>query len=259
MEPAPSHDHQRRQEPPPRQDEPHDYQRLNAEAVKTTVLRLSERIEARFPDRNLRHVCRSLAGAVDDLLIQPQSRWYSVAKVGSRALLGLIGLIAVVGITMLIVQAADDRSPETVWEWIQIIESIINDVVFAGIAIFFLWQFPGRLQRAHDLEALHRLRSLAHVIDMHQLTKDPERLRPDFKPTSASMDIGLDAIQLGNYLDYCSEMLSLVGKTAALFAEKSTDTAVLHTVEGIEDLTTGMSRKIWQKIALLPRGQALGS
>lgn len=94
---------------------------------------------------------------------------------------------------------------------------------------------------------------------MHQLTKDPERLRPDFKPTSASMDIGLDAIQLGNYLDYCSEMLSLVGKTAALFAEKSTDTAVLHTVEGIEDLTTGMSRKIWQKIALLPRGQALGS
>lgn len=111
-------------------------------------------------------------------------------------------------------------------------------MVFAGIAIFFLWQFPGRLQRAHDLEALHRLRSLAHVIDMHQLTKDPERLRPDFKPTSASMDIGLDAIQLGNYLDYCSEMLSLVGKAAALFVEKSTDTAVLHTVEGIEDLTT---------------------
>jgi hypothetical protein len=35
-----------------------------------------------------------------------------------------------------------------------------------------------------------------------------------------------------HYLDYCSEMLSLVGT--------------------IETLTTGLSRKIWQKISLLP-------
>jgi hypothetical protein len=47
-------------------------------------------------------------------------------------------------------------------------------------------------------------------------------------------------------------MLSLVGKVAALCAEESQDSVVLDTVSTIETLTTGMSRKIWQKISLLP-------
>lgn len=51
------------------------------------------------------------------------------------------------------------------------------------------------------------------------------------------------------YLDYCSEMLSLVGKTAALYAENNDDQVVLQTVEGIEELTMNLSQKIWQKIA----------
>src|SRR3954464_13157159 len=40
----------------------------------------------------------------------------------------------------------------------------------------FLWAFPERLERRTLLRMLHRLRSLAHVIDMHQLSKDPEQL-----------------------------------------------------------------------------------
>ena len=56
-----------------------------------------------------------------------------------------------------------------------------------------------------------------------------------------------------HYLDYCSELLSLVGKAAALCAEESRDTVVLDTVSTIESLTVGMSRKIWQKISLLSR------
>ncbi len=56
------------------------------------------------------------------------------------------------------------------------------------------------------------------------------------------------------YLDYCSELLSLTSKAAALCAEESTDALVLDTVSEIENLTTGMSRKIWQKISLLQAG-----
>jgi len=56
-----------------------------------------------------------------------------------------------------------------------------------------------------------------------------------------------------HYLDYCSELLSLIGKVAALCAEESRDSLVLTTVSDLETLTTGMSRKIWQKISLLPR------
>jgi hypothetical protein len=230
----------------------HSYQRLDAEPVKETVDRLQVRIAARFPDRNLRLVASALSSAVDDLLIRPQARRYKVLRVGSMIGMAILFVLLAVGVGMVFAKGGEPGQAGTVWSWIQIAESSINDVVFAGIAIFFLWQLPQRVQRSHDLRALHRLRSLAHVIDMHQLTKDPERLRADFQPTGQTLPMGLSAVELGNYLDYCSELLSLVGKTAALFAEETTDQTVLATVEGLESLTTGMSRKIWQKIALLP-------
>jgi hypothetical protein len=135
---------------------------------------------------------------------------------------------------------------------VPLVESVTNDVVFVTLAVLFLWAFPERLERRSLLRMLHRLRSLAHVIDMHQLSKDPEQVSPGYVPTAQSIRHGLDADQLRHYLGYCSEMLSLTAKTAALCAEHSTDAVVLETVSYIETLTTELSNKIWQKISLLP-------
>jgi len=68
------------------------------------------------------------------------------------------------------------------FEWLPLVESLINDLVFAGIAIWFLLSIADRVVRG-DLIRRHAL--------------------------------------------------------------------VLDTVSEIENLTTGMSRKIWQKISLL--------
>src|SRR5262249_48896753 len=87
---------------------------------------------------------------------------------------------------------------------------------------------------------LHRLRSLAHVIDMHQLSKDPEQLSPNYVPTAQSILHGLDADQLYHYLNYCSEMLSRTAKTSALCGEYSSDGVVLETISYIETLTTDL-------------------
>ena len=57
--------------------------------------------------------------------------------------------------------------------------------------------------------------------------------------------------ELGRYLDYCSEMLSLTGKVAALYAQDLDDPVVVEAVNDIEMLATNLSRKIWQKIAIL--------
>ena len=232
-----------------------NYENLDAIAVRDTVDRLQARISARFPTRNLQSVAGELSEAITELTINPRSPWYRTMQFLSRILVILVGVVALSGIVFLVVGAVAAAGPEP-WEWASFVETIINDVVFAGVAVFFLWQIPKRVQRAHDLESLHRLRSLAHVIDMHQLTKDPDRLSTGYVKTSESIDLDMDMHELWGYLDYCSEMLSLVGKAGALFAEQNNDDVVLATVEGIEDLTTGMSRKIWQKIALLKDGQA---
>lgn len=232
-----------------------NYQRLNARSVQATVERLYDRIVARFPTRHLGDVAMELSSLV--ALVEQSA---GATRRRKRAIRNAanVGIAIIVAVTLLaIVLAIRDALTSggvlRAYDWLPLVESAVSDLVFAGVAVFFLVTLPTRHERSVLLRLLHRLRSLAHVIDMHQLTKDPERLRPTFRPTEASVGMNLTAAELGNYLDYCSELLSLVGKAAALCAEENADPVVLDTVSTLETLTTGMSRKIWQKISLLPQ------
>ena len=232
-------------------------ERLDAGPVQETVARLESRIAARFPDRGLRAVAAELGVLTGDVTkgavtARGRLRWVRLA---SRAA-ALLVLAATVLVFVLASRDAVRAGPDRSFEWVPLIESAINDLVFAGLALWFLYALPQRVERGHLLDLLHRLRSLAHIVDMHQLTKDPERLRTDFVPTDVLPPIDLDRALMERYLEYCSELLSLIGKVAALCAEESQDSLVLTTVSDLETLTTGMSRKVWQKISLLPRDDA---
>ena len=56
---------------------------------------------------------------------------------------------------------------------------------------------------------------------------------------------------MSRYLEYCSELLSLVSKLAALHAQDLQDPVVLEAVNDVESLTADLSRKVWQKITIL--------
>jgi hypothetical protein len=227
--------------------------RLDAPTVIATIDQLGGRIRARFADRGLPKAAaelRSAATEVTELGVHLRGR-LRVLRWTARAASVLVAL----GMALVLVVAARDAdlsgSVRSV-DWVALVESTIQTLVFGGLTLLFLNALPDRLERRHLLRRLHRLRSLAHVIDMHQLTKDPERLRSDFEPTDATVAVDLTRAEMQHYLGYCSELLALVGKVAALCAEDSQDGLILETVSDIENLTNGMSRKIWQKISLLP-------
>ena len=231
-----------------------DKVQLAADHVGATVAHLERRIDARFGERGLTKVARDLG----QLVVQVESEADRSRDRLRRATLTarVVGVAIVVATLVLLAfslrSAVTDGLSKSA-EWVPLAESAVNDVVFAAIALLFLWLLPERLQRRTLLQLLHRLRSLAHVIDMHQLSKDPEQVSPTYVPTAQSVGHGLNADQLHHYLSYCSELLSLTAKTAALCAEHSADAVVLDTVSTIETLTTELSNKIWQKISLLPR------
>jgi hypothetical protein len=58
------------------------------------------------------------------------------------------------------------------------------------------------------------------------------------------------------YLDYCSDMLALTGKLAALYMQDVQDPVIIQTVNEIENLTGNLSRKIWQKMMMMRGGTA---
>lgn len=228
--------------------------RLDSAYVEETVGRLEARIRARFPDRRLGDAARALRTAVPQIhdgfeaskTRRRRIRW--AARVASV----VVVLVAVAAVALALRDPVLHGTDSSV-DWLPIVESTVNDVVFASIVVFFLWALPERAERRTLLDLLHRLRSLAHVVDMHQLDKDPEQARPEYHPTSVSPARRImDAEELHHYLDYCSELVSLIAKTAALCAERTSDPVVLGTVSEIETVTSHMSQKIWQKISLLP-------
>ena len=48
-------------------------------------------------------------------------------------------------------------------------------------------------------------------------------------------------------------MLAIISKIAAIYVQKYDDNVTLAAVNEIEILTSGLSRKLWQKIGILDR------
>ena len=83
------------------------------------------------------------------------------------------------------------------------------------------------------MKALHNLRSVAHIVDMHQLTKDPSHQLVTIINTESSPVRILTREELTRYLDYCTEILSLNAKIGALFAQNVDDPIVLNAVNDL--------------------------
>jgi hypothetical protein len=233
-------------------------EKLEPVPVIETARRLRDRIGARFPDRGIHRVAQELAALTEQVADTSAGtrRRSRLVRAGSRAMIVVVVLVAVVAFGFA-VESAFTEAPDNGLDWLPLIESAVNDIVFVAIAVVVLHSVPERVQRADLLAKLHRLRSLAHIIDMHQLTKEPESLRDAFAGSLDDTGVDLTPEQVEYYLEYCTELLSIVSKAAALCAEESQDDVVLTTVSTIESLTLGMSRKVWQKILVLGDERAL--
>lgn len=225
------------------------YRSLDAAHIVATADALQRRIAERFPESGLRRVAQELhtvatetTARIDDLR---RPRW------GLRLASGALTLLILAGAAFAVSGLRIPASFQHVGEFVTVLESAINDVVFVGIALAFLVTMEHRLRRREALRALHELRSIVHIVDMHQLTKDPDQFRRELANTRSSPKRTLSPAELARYLDYCSEALSLTGKVAALYAQQLDDPVVLAAVSELENLTAGLSGKIWQKLVIL--------
>ncbi|RWL19584.1 MAG: hypothetical protein EOR57_13330 [Mesorhizobium sp.] len=227
------------------------YRTLDSKLIIETAERLEKRVAERFPHAGLRGVAIELVSLSRDLAKAAKAleapiwwlRGVVIAAIAAGTLMFLfVGTVLPLGR----ISGTDDAVQS-----VQGIESLINMIILAVLGFLALIRTEERIKRKQVFRKLHGLRSLIHVIDMHQLTKDPAALSTDFKPTSHSPARITDRADLARYLDYCSEMLSITGKVAALFAQSVNDNVVVDGVNDIESLSSNLSRKIWQKITLI--------
>ena len=225
------------------------YRTIDATRVIATAELLEARIADRFPESGLRKVAVELISLGKDIArearhLEAPIRWLRVMTVATI----LVGIL-IIGFVMTILSF--DRIDTGAFDFVQGIEATLNTILLVGLGMITLTQMEIRVKRRKVFAGLHSLRSMIHVIDMHQLTKDPAALSQDFTPSVHSPKRNLSSADLSRYLDYCSEMLSITGKVAALYAQSVDDDVVVRAVNDVENLGTTLSRKIWQKIIMI--------
>ncbi|MBL9093707.1 MAG: hypothetical protein JNL96_20995 [Planctomycetaceae bacterium] len=226
-----------------------DYRNLQPSQIVDTIDVLARRIKERFPQSGLFRVAVELHTLAQEAVVRAEKIRRPNILLRGFVLL-LIGLV----VALVAMTARSIRLNNEVFQlehFVQTIDSSISSVVFLGAAIVFLFSLELKLKRKRALEAVRELRSLAHIIDMHQLTKDPERVTGRGAATASSPKRTMTAFELGRYLDYCSELLSLLSKTGALYVQEFPDPVAIEAVDQVSNLATDLSRNIWQKIMIL--------
>lgn len=227
------------------------YEKLDPAEIQATAERLARRVSERFPDAGLARVAAELEKITSRTIER-------AARLRDPHLPLRIGIALLIAGAAFVIAIMVPEVRVNVKEWalsdlIQSLEALLGSLFFIGTGIAFLVTLESRLKRRAGLAIVHELRSMAHIIDMHQLTKDPSELTGGGPRTASSPVRSMSDFQLLRYLDYSCEMLALVSKVGALVVQDYGDAVVLGAVDEVENLTTGLSRKIWQKIAMLQR------
>jgi hypothetical protein len=231
---------------------PELYNELRLDLIIETLGTLHNRISERFPGSGLSKVAREL----QDVAGETGSILDKVRKPNMLVRLGIaftFGMITVLTATLLffLPGLSRDVAGAGIGSLLQTLESAAQDLIFLGITVYFLLTLETRLNRRISLRALRRLRSIVHIVDMHQLRKDPEPLNNPAMATPSSPIRNFTPYELTRYLAYCSELISLSSKLAALHVQFVNDPVVLDAVNDIEVLSANLCNLMWQKIVIL--------
>ena len=224
------------------------FRKLDESKIVDTLTALRDRIENQFPNSGLGRVADELIAVAGE--VAGCADYLSETNWPIRIFAGLL-----IAAMFLVLYIAGPRVelPEGAHKFsdVQSIAAVCSIAAVVGVAVLFLLRLETNLKRRRAHAVLHELRSLAHVIDMHQLAKDPAGRRLPEPEITESAKGAMTPQSLARYLDYCTDLLSLTGKLSALLVQRFKDDVVLAEVNEIEALANALSGRIWQKIQLL--------
>lgn len=218
-----------------------DFRHLSTDKLVETAVGLAARIQGRFVDAGLSKVastlveiCRAAGQRAEE--IQRPIWWLRIT---------LIALAVVVfGALALLIGLTFHFSDHPVEMITQVVQYAGGALAYLGAGVWGLVTLETTLKRYRAIEAIHELRSVAHIIDMHQLAKAPDA-------DNRAGEVPLDSEMMRRYLQYCTELLAILSKIGQLYVQNFPDGTTLATVDQFENLATGLSQKIWQKITIL--------
>jgi len=219
------------------------YNTLVVDHVINTIGLMDRQIDIHFPNRNLSKVSSSIVEFAErhESDLEYIDRPNISIKIAIGSAMSLMSGLVMFWLYELFIH--NDGSG-MIFE-LQDLDAFINILIFGSAVTWFLLNWQAKSKRRFIIGRINELRSFGHVIDMHQLTKDP----------FFDDEMEMRDKDLIRYLDYCGDLLSCCSKLAATYLEHTDDEMVVQYVNEFESLTGQFNRKIWQKITILDRNR----
>jgi len=217
-----------------------DNRRLDPEKLTSTASQIASWLKGEFPQAHLTVVAEDVCKLTRE----------ATAKAGAIARpawpLRLLLLLLFAGVVFGLYQWVKQNDIRTVMK-------LADDMKFAGMyivaAVVFLITLEMKWKRLRVLRAVHELQSVCHIIDMHQLAKDPSIER--FREQRDDFGNALFYEKVDEYLHACTALLAIVSKLGQLYIDRFPDPVATKAVNDFEETCTGLSTKIWSKIIYL--------
>ncbi|HZV20207.1 MAG TPA: hypothetical protein VE986_01540, partial [Hyphomicrobiales bacterium] len=152
--------------------------RLQGKNLFEAAIELSERISGEFPARGLTQEARELAKDAKSFVAEAESLSRKGASYYAIRVLVALGFGLWIGTTSLVllrIWSLVQKKPESLdlFQSMQGIDAGIHIAVSAALAIFFTATLERRRKRRIAFNGLNSLLNFAHVVDSHQIDKDP--------------------------------------------------------------------------------------
>lgn len=225
----------------------HRYREIDPTKLIHTVSKMADRVEQQFPGSGLAAVANEVAAVSEGTVARVAE--IKRPRIGLRLIVGFMVLLVVSGPFLFSYLLSFSEEVTNLGDFLEATDAGLHMLLVLAGGIFFLVGMENRMRRNDSLEALAEFRSLAHLVDLHQINKDPglDLVGP---PENDKRTVRTDE-QLASYLDFSGDLLSIVGKLAAYYAQNLSDRVVLDAVNEIETLTSSLSNKLWLKILVL--------
>jgi hypothetical protein len=223
------------------------YRKIDPTKLIHTVSKMADRVEEQFPASGLAAVANEVAAVAEGTVARVAE--IKRPRIGLRIAVGVMVLLVLSGPLLFSFVLSFSEEVTNLGDFLEATDAGLHMLLVLAGGIFFLVGMENRMRRNQALDAIAEFRSLAHLVDLHQINKDPglDSLKPpeDDKRTVRSDEA------LASYLDFSGDLLSIVGKLAAYYAQNLSDRVVLDAVNEIETLTSSLSNKLWLKILVL--------
>ncbi len=226
------------------------YFRLDEAKILALISEMVARIKERFPDAGLNAQAQLLKTIVE----HDSRRAMQLQRplVFFRCMMVLVACVLLAALGYGVWSLHPELRAPTLTELIQAADSGAQVLLMLGLALGWLFYAEGRRKQRQWRVLLRKLINLSHIIDMHQLNKDPDRLTRQLGENTESsprLDKHVStAFLMTRYLDYCRELLSIIGKMGAFYMQYTDDRIVIAEINQLianeQSLRAGISSKI---------------